>query len=192
MKLNETINDIKIDIGIFEYISSLNKFSWLTENDAKLIDIEYYLNHSGEKTITPLFESLLSNMITLAQIISLKYGDNWNKLYDAFIGSDYNPLENYSMVENEKVSSKVTHQRNASTGSYGFNSDAAVPTDEGNETNITSGSKDDNQRDLLRSGNIGVTTSQQMLQSEIDLRKWNFYDKMMLDVDHVLTLMIYD
>ena len=46
--------------------------------------------------------------------------------------------------------------------------------------------------ELTRSGNIGVTTSQQMLQSEHDLWKWNFFNDVVFpDIDRVLTLMIY-
>ena len=46
--------------------------------------------------------------------------------------------------------------------------------------------------ELERSGNIGVTTSQQMIQSERDLWLWNFFYKVVFpDVDKVLTLAIY-
>lgn len=46
--------------------------------------------------------------------------------------------------------------------------------------------------ETTRSGNIGVTTSQQMLQSEIDLWQWNFYkDFLFRAVDTLLTLSIY-
>lgn len=48
-------------------------------------------------------------------------------------------------------------------------------------------------RKLTRSGNIGVTTSQQMLQSDLDLwGAWNFYDLIMKDIDNELTLAIYN
>ena len=41
-------------------------------------------------------------------------------------------------------------------------------------------------------GNIGVTTSQQMLQSEYDLRRLNnFYETVFNDVDSFFTLPIY-
>lgn len=42
-----------------------------------------------------------------------------------------------------------------------------------------------------RRGNIGVTTSQQMLQSEIELRKWSFLESVYSDIDKVLTLQTY-
>lgn len=44
---------------------------------------------------------------------------------------------------------------------------------------------------LTRSGNIGVTTSQQMIESEIELRKQHFFNMVFRDVDSVLTIQIY-
>lgn len=45
---------------------------------------------------------------------------------------------------------------------------------------------------LTRLGNIGVTTSQQMLQSEIDLWQWNFFKNVVFpNVDGVLTISLY-
>lgn len=43
-----------------------------------------------------------------------------------------------------------------------------------------------------RSGNIGVTTSQQLLQSEISLWKWNFYKSVFDDVDTYMALSLFD
>lgn len=42
-----------------------------------------------------------------------------------------------------------------------------------------------------RSGNIGVTTSQQMAQSSIDLWKWNYFYDIFRDVDSIFTLTTY-
>lgn len=51
---------------------------------------------------------------------------------------------------------------------------------------------EDGTRTLDRNGNIGVTTSQQMLQSEIDLRSnFNFTNHLMDDVDSELCLLVY-
>lgn len=47
-------------------------------------------------------------------------------------------------------------------------------------------------RELTRAGNIGVTTSQQMLESEVVLRnKYKFWDIVFADLDSLLTLPIY-
>ena len=44
---------------------------------------------------------------------------------------------------------------------------------------------------LTRSGNIGVTTSQQMAQSSLDLWKWNFFYDIFRDVDSIFTITTY-
>ena len=46
-------------------------------------------------------------------------------------------------------------------------------------------------RTLTRSGNIGVTTSQQMIQSSIELWQWNFFDTVFRDIDSILTIQTY-
>lgn len=45
---------------------------------------------------------------------------------------------------------------------------------------------------LTRHGNIGVTTTQQMLQSEIELWQWDFFNNVVFpDIDRVLTIPTY-
>ena len=64
---------------------------------------------------------------------------------------------------------------------------------ESEDINDSNAHNEDNiqNRSLTRSGNIGVTTSQQMIESERNLWKWNFYDTVFKDIDSVLTLKIY-
>ena len=113
----------------------------------------------------------------------------------------------------------VTKQTNDST--YGFNSSTAVPsgsrsessggtdtmtyntteTDTGTSTMHNTGTvtdadtgTDTNTRNytLTRKGNIGVTTSQQLLQSERDLWKWVFFNDVVFpDIDRVMTIQTY-
>lgn len=62
-------------------------------------------------------------------------------------------------------------------------------TDNLSETN--SGTHSDT-RTLTRSGNIGVTTSQQMIESERELWKWNFiYNVVFPSIDKILTICTY-
>lgn len=65
--------------------------------------------------------------------------------------------------------------------------------DTGTQTHLESGTNTDTRNYMLtRSGNIGVTTSQQMIQSERDLWMWNYFtDVVFPDVAKVLTLRIY-
>ena len=92
---------------------------------------------------------------------------------------------------------------------FGFNSDTSVGDTENNISTSNNTTSTDNQtttsnstetetgdetidRTLTRSGNIGVTTSQQMIQSERDLWLWNyFYNVVFKNVDRVLTLETY-
>lgn len=67
-------------------------------------------------------------------------------------------------------------------------SDTDTRTD--NLAHSTSGSKTLT-HELTRSGNIGVTSSQQLIESEIELRKKHFFDMVFRDVDSVLTIQIY-
>lgn len=63
-------------------------------------------------------------------------------------------------------------------------------TDTGDLT-VKGADTEDTIRTLTREGNIGVTTSQQMIESELELRKKNLYDIIFKDMDKVLTLRIY-
>ena len=58
MKLNQIINPL-IDVGIFQKIFSKNELDYLSEDECKTLDINYYLGHSGNKTISPLYDNLL-------------------------------------------------------------------------------------------------------------------------------------
>ena len=94
---------------------------------------------------------------------------------------------------------------------YGFNSSSPVPSgesiqsgtnetaydttdaDDGTITDTESGSDTHTRNyEMTRAGNIGVTTSQQMITSERELWIWNFFNDVVFpDVDKVLTLKIY-
>lgn len=92
---------------------------------------------------------------------------------------------------------------------YGFNSasgelsDVLETTNKGTiETDYNSSTKDTgtqetgesgrDTRELTRAGNIGVTTTSQMLTEVIELWKWNFFkDVVFKDLDTILTIPIY-
>lgn len=187
IRLKETNNDPST-AGIFHTIQALGKFAWL---DGGTLDIEYYLQRSGEKYISPLM-ACATSLDVVAKIIVAKFADKWNRLYDAFITTTYNPIDNYSMTESEKTATKIKVNSSGTAGTYGFNSDTAVPTGKSDTETISEGNADDNIRTSTRTGNIGVTTSQQMLNSEIELRRWSFYEMLFDDVDSLCTLSVYD
>ena len=204
--------------GVFSVMEDLEgvPIPWSDDNLAPFLDAEYYGNISGDKPISPLLEKMvegdvmtdLEKSFVAATIVSL-CNTNWSKEW-ATLSAQYNPIENYSMTEemtdDETVSEygKVhTREDNlkdeSKTAVYGFNSSEASDTGSGETTRTGVVTDRDSGEDthtrnytLTRSGNIGVTTSQQMLQSERDLWKWNFFrDVVFPDLDKVLTLRIY-
>ena len=156
-----------------------------------------------------------SKVLAMRMLIN-KFALSWNKIWDA-LTTNYKPLENYDMEQTEtpditkerntKSNTKITNTNEIETSQqnvFGFNSSDAVPStsQEGSNTTTTEGNEDDNNtweeetetgtRGLTRHGNIGVTTSQQMLLSEVDLRtKTIFTDIVLKDVDSMLCLMVY-
>ena len=104
---------------------------------------------------------------------------------------------------------KVTNARVDSI--YGYNTTVATASPSGSsegtsqneviadevikDTTDTAGTRVhtvDNERVLTRKGNIGVTTSQQMVESEHALWRWNFFlDVVFPDLDKIFCAMIY-
>lgn len=198
---------------------NLNDF--INDDNVSNLALDYYIGYSNEKFISPFVEKLFNDGITpvnitpiVANIVINRFAIKWKKIYDALM-EQYNPLENYSMEEvrtpdlsfdetqNEK--SKIESERETSaTNSYkGFNASNPVVINktDGNENVVTSGSDIDNEitktsthtgtETLTRSGNIGVTTSQQMLESEFKVRQYDFYKMIYNDIDSILCLSIY-
>lgn len=86
-------------------------------------------------------------------------------------------------------SEKVTTQ-NTGNNQMSYNTQ---DTETGTQTNADTGHNDKEvQHTLTRHGNIGVTTSQQMIQSEIELWKWDFFNMVVFpDMDRVMTIQTY-
>lgn len=196
--------------GIFTALQSLD-VPWKEEDIASKLDLIYHGNMSGQKPITPMVDGILKinetevvtdNILTLLAETCLSINKvSWLKQWNT-LSLNYNPISNYDMTETETSgmtntstgSSNTTSGGNASV--YGFNSSEGVKSNEDSNTSTSSTSSSDignSTRTLTRSGNIGVTTSQQMLESERELWMWNFfYDVVFKDLDKVLVLKIYE
>lgn len=184
----------------------------LNEELAKIFDdegtslvLDYLLNRY-DRNMSPLFmrlynkyeEDLEDTCQAVASIIKMKYLFNWNKLAEA-VFSDYNPIDNYNMVENKKTDYEehtVTDSNETTTNKYkGFNStemhDVSQSESEGDidTTKTDTGTSANNE--LTRRGNIGVTTTQQMIQSSYELAKKNVLDIIYSNIDNVLFIDYY-
>lgn len=207
---------------IQDYVDShsLTILPWLTADLSAILDNMYLTQHSGSKypsivvhRMMKIYNDDVDNaMNNIAETLVQKFADKWDRLYSA-ITTNYKPLENYDMEQTETPD--ITHTKTTQTETvtsitddvtgtdvYGFNSSSPVPNNKvtRNGTSTVSNDPDNNvetdvesgTRGLTRHGNIGVTTSQQMLQSEIDLRNnYNFLDNIMDDVDSILCNLVY-
>ena len=214
-RLNEITEEWTSGGGIF---TALNTVSPLPFTDVLplTLDIEYYGNVSGEKIVSPLLDNIVTGntisseeLALVADIIIATCYQRWTKLFATF-SLEYNPIENYSMVEEMtddetvheygKINTRTDTGTDTQEGSiYGFNSVNPSDADKQemtlNETHTDTGSGSDTDTrnyTLTRAGNIGVTTSQQMIESERNLWLWDFFHKVVFpDVDRILTISIY-
>lgn len=161
-------------------------------------------------------------METLARIIWTKFSEPWKRLWATNVVEynpihNYNMSDVRELNRGESEARAVydssvdttVHGRTNEAKDYlaGLNSidengkfSGRSVSEEGGTTSVTGTEdrKDDsvkaaNERETTtRSGNIGVTTTQQMLAAERDLWVWNYFDKIYKDVDSVLALSIYD
>lgn len=119
-------------------------------------------------------------------------------------------IPNLITSSTSKTNTDIITKTSSDNNRYGFNSSSAVPTDTDNSTQTMIGDSDNNTTDstttqtgntsisdkgtskTTRSGNIGVTTTQKMLNEEWEVRKHNIIEMMFEDVDSVLCSHIYE
>lgn len=141
----------------------------------------------------------------LMKIFWTHYGDNIERIRTV-LTAQYAPLDNYNMTETrtpnltETTQTKSNVRTSGSNKVYGFNSSTAVPATESQADTVTQGADSANQstrtntgtEKLERSGNIGVTTSQQMLLSELDLRAQHEFEEYLFTfLDQIMTCGAY-
>ena len=119
-RLNDVFPDWLTGLGIFATLQTF-PVPWKNENISGALDIEYHGNVSGEKIISPLVEKICSGdtltnaeKTMLATSILALYGVNWGKQWET-LGFDYNPIENYSMVEQMTDDETVTEYGKSTT-----------------------------------------------------------------------------
>ena len=138
----------------------------------------------------------------LAKVAYYRYGSNWEAINKAYFLTPYKPLENYDMEQVRTPNLTNTQQRKQNTNIKGSSSSSVVPfndteatlTNESESDTTTTEEKTNNEIEnketgtdtLTRHGNIGVTTSQQMLESELNLRKLDFQKLIFKDLARVM------
>lgn len=128
---------------------------------------------------------------------SRAYG--WKALWES-TKLEYNPIENYDRFEDvtegreSEASGTGKSSGTKSDSARGFDGGTLVDTDSSKDTGESSSSstgKEDFTRTAHIHGNIGVTTSQQMIMSEREVAEFSFYDKLTMEFKAKFCIMVY-
>lgn len=96
------------------------------------------------------------------------------------------------LTESQEYGKITTDTKNLSDSTtYGRSEAANIDISDTSTYNSSNNKTINMTRTLKRHGNIGVTTSQQMIESELELRKKQFFEIVFRDIDTYLTLNIY-
>lgn len=145
MKLNEVFTDY-INNGIFTFLNSLD-VPWKEKNISQQLNLQYHGNISGRKDTSPLVDSLIvENNLTensktmLAMSIFSIYSNKWNKLYRV-LSLEYEPIENYNMIENENATSTNENADTITTNTTNSNdiTETNTGTNTANDSENTTG-----------------------------------------------------
>lgn len=163
MKINKVFPDWLTGGGIFSELNTLD-VPWKSLNIGQVLDVQYHGNVSGGKFISPLVYNLLDenktlspeNRHTLALVLFNMFGKNWQKLYDT-LNFDYNPIENYNMVESSfdnRSGESASNTKN--NGSRSLNGSNTSDTAENETVSTLEGGKDTTTADGSTSAKSGL------------------------------------
>lgn len=178
----------------YRYIESSYNFIYLLlqdkellfniNDDVKIISMGYYLNRFDRKLSIFIeriidYKSISNTDDKISSYLKVMLKSNMLKIKETLL-KEYNSIDNYDSFEKETISQKYT----TSDFNYGF----ANPNNPKNiSKSVNEGLADDNIRILERSGNIGTTKTQEMINDEIKLRLNNYYyDILFKQIDKII------
>lgn len=137
-KLIDAFGDVLTDGGLFSVLNTLN-VPWKNDVTANTLDLEYFYNISGQKSISPLLRRFLNGATTittaqkttLANVLYDMYIKQWNKEY-ATLNLEYNPISNYDMTENEtpaEITRTITPAETTTTETPAETTDTETPAE---------------------------------------------------------------
>lgn len=148
--------------------------------------------HTGTDTTAQTGEDTTTDGVTIGTTNSIK--DGTEKTVNGIAG--FNTQDEFSKdTSSTKTVNQVVQndEKRNLTGStkYGKTETNTLDTSDNTTYNSTIKETDSTTHTLHRHGNIGVTTSQNMIEAELVLRRKHFFDIVFSDLDRLLTLSIY-
>lgn len=144
------------------------KLNWISDTEVRELLLNYYLTQDMAYPDEALMVIKLQNK---ANLIS----EYWNKLYE-LKQIEYKPIENYDRYEDIVENGKSSGNSSGSsvTNSYEYPMESPLKKQVASSDSSNNANSSGNSENITKAhmhGNIGVTTSQQMLESEINLQK---------------------
>lgn len=195
-------------LGLYQYDNTIFNELVLPEG----MDKQLYINNLLMETAE--MEVLFSNPSTMRSVIGIwssAHLDSWNKMWNT-TKLEYNPIENYdrqedwtdnnhtnSKVQSEDVGTGKNHSSDVSKAA-GFDSGNLVTSgqndnDSNNESTQIGNSEGNSNEELKHTGrvhgNIGVTTSQQMIEEERRVADWTMYEYLIDKFKQQFLLLVY-
>ena len=166
--------------GMYQYDPTLFDGVVLPEGMDKTLMVNQIIRQSGD--MFPYYQVPPQVKTAITEWFARRK-DNFAKLWQGFT-AEYNPIENYDRQEDSTETPNITHTlsnsgQDASTNEadvQGYNGTDYVPNSrtKSSGTSSTNGTDTESGTRTYTSrihGNIGVTTSAQMLEGELALRK---------------------
>lgn len=209
--ISTIFDKVSTDLKLFTIFTSAEMFSYFVNKFGERDFYKYYDNENdGSNT----------NMVKQASDYIALYGKSHKYEYDKLVDTlslEYNPIENYSMTEkgtdtrtpnitqtNKGVNKNtVGVDTSITTGKTTFDkSDSFIndtkTTNTGTNTDtqdinttVTTAGNEKTVHEFTRSGNIGVTTSQQMIESERQLAMFSVVDLFVKAIADIILIGVY-
>ena len=214
-----TINELyESGISIFALLQE-KEVPWKMLNIAGELDTIFKNIKAKNLICNSLCEDISGD--ALAGIVYSYNIENWQKLWENYTAK-YNPIDNYSRHEETvltdtgndttvKNGSMINTMAGSTTATdtstiYAYNSDASTNVSGGQssvtpDTTTTDTYNNVEDKRTLNtehktvsdiSGNVGVTTSAQMIAENINLWKWNFFDEVFDSIIRLITTGVYN
>ena len=208
----ETIFDkISKELKLFTILAPDEMFFYFVNKFGERDFYKYYDNENATSN---------SNMVKQASDYIALYGKSHKYEYDKLVDTlslEYNPIENYSMTEKGTdtrtpnitqtnkgkntntvgVDTAITTGKTTFDKSDSFINDTKTTNTGTNtdtqdiDTTVTTAGNEKTVHELTRSGNIGVTTSQQMIESERKLAMFSVVDMFVKAIADIILIGVY-
>lgn len=168
-------------LGMYTYNPALFDGVVLPDGMSKDVLVSLLTAQLAEMELLYNDPDIMQQLITAWAAASLP---NWEKLWQAMT-DDYNPLHNYDRTEEWEESGNGTSSQQGSNAGFDHPGELELATG----TEIVA--ENVNLRKGRAYGNIGVTTSAQMIQGEMNIRNKTTYDFIIDDFKGRFCLSVY-